>query len=277
MDCEDLQRLAREGAPLDKQREAITQILSERGLDDVVVEEIVAQAKDGIGLVEQETGDGNSRLGGDPLLPEGEEWPKDPKGMPLAFIAVLDLDELPDLEPLPTSGKLLVFWDQQFHDLDHMDFVVSTRVFHVEADAPARKHDPPDPDEAYDVIPLSGYVMPILGSVDDSDVEEPDFDEFFDAVEEVTGAYDHSLLGASHDVQGPVLEETTYWFDNAYPETRERFTEEERSGEGWILLAQISSTGDLMFGDVGALYLCMLEADLRERRFDRVMGIMQSH
>ena len=30
-----------------------------------------------------------------------------------------------------------------------------------------------------------------------------------------------------------------------------------------------------MFGDAGALYFVLPEADLRERRFDRAMGIMQ--
>jgi len=32
-----------------------------------------------------------------------------------------------------------------------------------------------------------------------------------------------------------------------------------------------------MFGDAGALYLVIPEADLAARRFDRVLGIMQCH
>jgi uncharacterized protein YwqG len=67
----------------------------------------------------------------------------------------------------------------------------------------------------------------------------------------------------------------SYWFEEGFPETRERYSEAERRGEGWALLAQFDSAGDLMFGDAGALYFVLPEADLRERRFDRVMGIMQ--
>ena len=66
-----------------------------------------------------------------------------------------------------------------------------------------------------------------------------------------------------------------YWFDEGFPETRERYSEAELRGEGWTLLAQFDSAGDLMFGDAGALYYVLPEADLRERRFDRAMGIMQ--
>lgn len=272
-------KLALIDAPLAEQRDAIAQILSERGVSEETVRRAVEWARDGIALFERDDAGGlKSRLGGEPLLPEAEEWPKDPGGRPLGFIALVDLSELPDLEPLPSDGTLLVFWDHQFFELDKMDFVAATRVFHLEPGAPSTTHDPPDAHDAFGPIPLSGHLMPILGELDDFEVPDADEDHFYDASDEVTRVYEHSLAGRSRDVQSPVLGEIAYWFDgHVYPETAERFTEEERNGKGWVLLAQFEEAEGLEFGDVGALYLCIPEADLRERRFDRVMGIMQSH
>jgi uncharacterized protein YwqG len=53
----------------------------------------------------------------------------------------------------------------------------------------------------------------------------------------------------------------------------------ELDGDGWILLAQINEddTADIGIGDGGSFYLFILEHDLRQRRFDRVVGVMQCH
>ena len=114
--------------------------------------------------------------------------------------------------------------------------------------------------------------MPIVGALPHDAID----DEIADALStEIRASITHQLLGNSRDIQGPVLDEVSYWFDEGFPETRERYSEAERRGEGWTLLAQFDSADDLMFGDAGALYFVLPEADLRERRFDRVMGIMQ--
>ena len=42
-----------------------------------------------------------------------------------------------------------------------------------------------------------------------------------------------------------------------------------------MLLGQIESTDELMFGDAGALYLVIPQIDLAAERFHRVVGIMQ--
>lgn len=278
MNCEDLLKLARADAPLEEQRAAIRQVLSERGVSDEGIEKAMPFARDGVALFEdKDAGGRTSRLGGDALLPEGEEWPSAPEDHPLGFIALIDLGELPDLDPLPKDGTLLVFWDHMYFELSEMDFVAATRVFYVPAGGSTTPATAPDDEHAFGPIPLSGHLMPILGELDNVEVPDEDEDAFYEASDEVTRVYEHSLLGSSRDVQGPVLEEIDYWFgEHVFPETRERFTEEERKGEGWVFLAQIEEAEGLVFGDAGALYLLIPEADLRERRFDRVMGIMQS-
>jgi Domain of unknown function (DUF1963) len=50
-----------------------------------------------------------SRLGGPPLLPAGEPWPATADGVPLSFLAAIELSELPPDGPLPPAGWLLFF------------------------------------------------------------------------------------------------------------------------------------------------------------------------
>jgi uncharacterized protein YwqG len=235
MSAQDLLEIARSGAPYDTQLEAIDERLRPFAREGVVLHH----------------GDGRSVFGGDGPKFEGAEdfW----------FIAAVDLADVPHLDPLPEEGHLRFYWDDRVAEYERMDFVAATRVAHVPGPAP----------EVPGGIALSGLRMPIVGAVDELD------DTAYDALDDLMGAYRHQLLGNSRDIQGPALAEVPYWFKEGFPETRERYSEAELRGEGWTLLAQFDSDGDLMFGDAGALYFVVPEADLRERRFDRVMGIMQ--
>ena len=159
----------------------------------------------------------------------------------LTFIAAVDLTEMPHLDPLPASGTLRFYWNLEFHELERMDFVVASRVL----------HDDGPPPEVPSGTPLAGQ----LGTGGDD--------------------FPHQLLGTSRDIQGPVLDEIAYWFEQGFPATRERYSEAELKGEGWSLLAQFASSGELMFGDMGDLYYMLPTADLQAQRFDRAMGIMQ--
>lgn len=52
---------------------------------------------------------GGTRIGGPVWLPDGEEWPADPRGVPLEFVAQVDFGELPPLPDFPTEGVLQFF------------------------------------------------------------------------------------------------------------------------------------------------------------------------
>jgi uncharacterized protein YwqG len=274
-DAEELLRLAREGVPLERQREALAEMLAARGVSPAGVKAAFRRVVDGIALLEEGQPDAATRLGGQPLLPAGTAWPRDPDGRPLTFIAAIDFAELPDLDPLPTDGTLLVFWNHAFFEMERMDFVAATKVFYLPAGGAVEAHDPPDPDYAFGPVPLVGFPIPVLGELDPAAATAEDEDSFYEASDALLMAYQHQLLGTSRDVQGPVLEEVSYWFDTGFPHTRERYNDAELRGEDWVLLAQIEETEGLTFGDAGALYLVMPRADLLARRFDRVMGIMQ--
>ena len=241
MSAQNLLDLARSGASFEEQSAALPELLH-----PLLVPGIVLRGE----------GAGRSVFGGDgPVLNDAPN---------LTFVAAVDLAEVPHLDPLPRAGTLRFYWDFEFYDRPGMDFVVASRVL----------HDPGPPPEVPGGTPLTGLAIPIVSnfgglSRDEFDQVEAVLDDLFENV------YEHQLLGASRDIQGPVLAEVPYWFVEGLPETRDRYSDAELAGEGWALLAEFDSSGDLMFGDAGAVYYVLPEADLRAQRFDRVMGIMQ--
>ncbi len=267
--------LAVSGADLNTQRAALVDGMLAHGVSADTMPSVMRRVRDGIVLLELGDPSRTSRIGGQPLLPPGLDWPIDPDGRPLTFIAALEMSEMPRLEPLPVTGTLLVFWSERYFELSRMDFRSATHVFYVPPPgAPVATPIPPDA-TAYDRVPLTGVLMPVLGEIDRITVPDDEADAFYAAFDDLMAIYDHQLLGSSRDVQGPVLEEVRYWFDQGFPETRDDFTADELAGNGWTLLGQIESTGQLMFGDAGALFLVIPAHDLEAQRFDRVLGIMQ--
>ena len=275
-----LLELARSGAPLDRQRAALADFLGARGLATSTVDAVLARTRDAIALEPDPHGERATRIGGEPLLPAGETWPREPGEAPLTFIAAIDLDELPPLDPLP-SGTLLVYWDEDCWDRDREDFVAGTRVFHVPSGGAIERASRPDGEPASEPVALTGFAMALSGELEHvlgrGRVRPDEEERLFAVIDALFGIVPHQLLGSSQDIQGPVLDEVERWLDGAHPATRRRFSESELRAEEWLLLAQFSEAGDLVFGDAGILYLVMPQADLAACRFDRVMGIMQCH
>jgi len=280
-----LRALVRRGASTTAQREEIAGVLQAHRVPPAAIARLTDSARDGVALFEagpaDAAPDGSStgapcRLGGVAVLPDGTAWPVTRRGTPLSFVAAVDLATVPALAPLPADGTLLAFWDHAFAEPGPIDFVDATRVLLVppgEALVPAPA---PDGAQTFGPIALDPVLMPYPGDPDalqgdDVPADVPGY-ELQDALMQ---EFPHQLLGASRDVQGPVLDEVAAWLEQGPAATRERYSPAEQTGEGWILLAQIDSTVGLEFGDAGSLYLVIPAADLDAGRTDRVMGIMQ--
>jgi hypothetical protein len=116
---------------------------------------IAAQAAWGLALVGG--GEGESRLGGRPDLPEGTPWPVF-EGLPLTHLATIALGELPDVEGrdlLPESGHLVLMAglqeDAELHDSDVLGGDPRVALLHVPAGTPLHRPEPPRHDpEGYD-------------------------------------------------------------------------------------------------------------------------------
>jgi hypothetical protein len=161
----------------------------------------------------------------------------------------------------------------------------ATRVFYVPQGAEivtARQ-----PDKVIFPMPamaVEGIAQPIAGEstlVVEALELLPDRQRVIDAMNELVRGQcgRHWLLGSSVEVQDPPRSELPYVLRTLCENDRSRFTSAELQGDGWIQLAQLNWDDDagIMVGDGGNLYLMIPERDLQQRRFDRVVGIGQSH
>jgi hypothetical protein len=137
-----------------------------------------------------------------------------------------------------------------------------------------------------DVTPLRGVKVPVAGEPGIVAREirgRPDEDALFEAMNELSyaGLYPNHLLGAPIEIQGPVLEGMSSYFDPKWgylsQQSRARFTRAERESGDRTLLAQINEEHGLTIADGGVIHFVILEKDLEAGRFDRVIGMMESH
>jgi Domain of unknown function (DUF1963) len=280
-----LRELAESGASLRRQRRALRAALHQRGVGEYASAVVLRHVRDGVALVAA-AAPVRSRLGGPGRLPVGTPWPvlSEGSGWCLPLLAELALAELPDLEPLPSDGTLLIFQETETWSGEHGP-LHGTRVYYVPESG--ELHDPPPPGDL--LFPLGqkalrGVAVPVPGEselVVNALEFVDDRERTIEAMNELTESWwaEHWLLGASNDVQGPSRLEVSHVLESASTETRARFAPEELAGQGWTLLAQINedADADLFIGDGGSFYLYILEQDLRRRRFDRVVGVTQSH
>ncbi|MEV0952103.1 YwqG family protein [Promicromonospora sp. NPDC050249] len=248
-----------------------------------------------------------ARLGGQPHLPAGTPWPVWHGVGPLSFVGEVDLAALsatghdPGVS-LPATGRLAFFVlddpdDDGFADAAHLD---SFHVLYVSTDglpvtaAPAGTR-------TYAERELTGRptltapdafhpILPVTFGVDaDADyrawLDHPvNSADFVDAMERLRGHLPrHQVGGWAIAVQGPVELEA------AHDEVRRRrsadsgLTGPHRPGQDtiaaetdqWVLVFQVDSDNDLMWGDAGTLYWLARPEDLARGDFTNIRFVMQ--
>ena len=284
--AEPLADLARRGASPAKQRRALRRFLRSSGVGRASIASVLRHTRDGISLWPGGA-DATSRIGGTPVLPRGEQWPTSASGNPFTFVAAFDLGDLPQLDPLPREGTLALYWNFGWMDEGggDMDYVASTRAYLVE---PGEETHPAAPRQSAPIAaqPLRGTRAALAGDpflVADEVEGHGDRERLSAAMDALmeAGLYTHRLLGAPNEIQGPVLRDMRFYFDpkRGYLSgaSRERFTPAEREHGDWVLLAQLEETEDFVIADGGVLHFVILRSDLEAGRFDRVVGMMESH
>jgi len=206
-------------------------------------------------------------------------------------VAAFDFAELPRLDPLPHEGTLALYWNFYWYEVPHdaaakMDYVAATRAYYFAPGDRVVHPEPPRDSYPIEFNPLRGLAVAVAGEpgLVAREIEgRSDSQALFDAMNELAaaGLYPHHLLGAPIEIQGPVLDGMRSLFDPKHQylteQSRSRFTAAERNSGDWLLLAQIDEDDGLVIADGGVLHFVMLRSDLAARRFDRVIGVMESH
>ena len=231
-----------------------------------------------------------SKLGGSPSLPPGVEWPSW-KGTPLAFLAQIDLSELPRPIPMddwPSDGILYFFYhpEQETWGFDPDDRG-SWRVLYSpsQASPPPRALglDPAFPEHFLRLEPIRS--LPATERLDLPSEEISD--EAFDCAEELKkapfdGEPQHQMGGYPNPVQSDSMELESQLASNGVycggPGQDDPRVADLESGAGeWKLLLQIDTdeVADMMWGDSGMIYFWIRASDLKNKDFSNVWMILQ--
>lgn len=254
---------------------------------------------------------GDSKFGGRPHLPKRFEWPSR-DGRPLMFLAQLDLGQVPrdhfDDDLLPPSGMIFFFYDvlanasgyraedKGAFQVIHLD-IEGVKLKRSKPPKPQKKgyHDfaidqwhrsePCEVDIGPSVSIAPDAVLALEEHVDASKVDELyDFhDALFTRFHGPHGNGVHRLFGHPDEIQDPPWGDCQLNFMKLFTEvlrsegTTDMSKALRRGERDWRLLLQIDSdeAPGWMWSDVGSLYFCIREQDLRAWHLDRVWGVFQ--
>jgi hypothetical protein len=244
-----------------------------------------------------------AQLGGSPALPDCVPWPRSEAGLPLGFVAGIDLARLPvdQLDvPLPVDGTLLLFYRDPLEDYPEMeqrdggplpDRAPAPLVLYVPAGVATTVQAAPAGAATYPAVPLAGepiatgphWEHPALAKavarlsdadrafVADQDDSEPFRDEITDKIDYPR----HRIGGHAYSVQGPVEVEVAHQHLGGRVSYSDPALNDEAAR--WTLLVQIDSPDDDpgRWGDCGLLYWLMRPADIAAGRFDAAEFMLQ--
>lgn len=208
---------------------------------------------------------GSSKMGGVPDLPDSFEYPMY-KGNPLQFIAQLNLNDLQNVgmdHNLPKTGMLYFFSIENYFEED-VNPTEAGRVLYY--DIPVEQLRRADETQAkYTQCAITfelTYKLPELFIED-----EADSDRFLQLLEElIPDNYDnHQMFGEPFSVQDEVFYEIGKYMGI--------------DPQHMTLLFQIDSdtkNGNMMWGDLGMLYFCIGNEDLKNRRFENACCVLQT-
>jgi uncharacterized protein YwqG len=229
---------------------------------------------------------GASKLGGAPDLAPGVEWPCNAAGAPLSFVAQVDLSAAPP-SLLPRAGLLSFFYDAEQQPWGAPGEESSWRVLHATGTLTRTK--PNAARDSYKSCKLHMFeelTLPPVRSararaLGDDGVDLDGYSELVDRFVDDYRRYPtddgkvHRLLGHPDAIQGDMTRRITYALAEADLEHPTDALEDE--ARKWRLLLQIDSEdqANMMWGDLGRLYVFLREEDLASGRFERAFLQLQ--
>ena len=220
-------------------------------------------------------------LGGPAWFAPGEEWPRNPAGQPLQFIAQLDFARLPRLDRFPAHGVARFFvgrddlWGVDFDAPDRSD----VRVLWHEGPQAGGRYEPAVPLMPNEYSPFQHETVRTTGvalraePIEDlpdfyswqlQELLEPHAGEGMQAVEDrLSAVADARAVG--HRIGGhPTF--TQYDF-------RKRGDHDDLD----VVLLGVTSDDTIMWGDMGEAVFLVRAADLERRDFTRVAFYWDCH
>jgi uncharacterized protein YwqG len=277
--------------------------LSEHHLGPQLAARVMSLSRPAVRLIRSLAGsvaDTGSRLGGDPVMAPGVQWPSW-DGVPLSFLALIDLTEIARLDDsglLPPAGFLNFFYDAAEQEAWGNDPAQSAgwRVVYVPPGdtellpaPPGTRAFPAHGLRGVRTITLPGWEEEVLADWSREDGER--LSGLDDAWREVVGRRDDWPGWPRHQIGGwPDLVQSSFWLEAQLASNgihvagpagyRDPRAAQLRAGAAsWRLLLQVDTDDDLgwMWGDAGMLYYTMRQEDLMARDFGRAWMVLQCY
>lgn len=237
-----------------------------------------------------------TRVGGDPDLPDIALWPHG-DGVPLSFLAQIDLAELSELipdTPLPKAGLLSFFYDADqrawgFKPEDRESWRV---LYFPNPFTPVPLDTLPEgmPEHGRyaqaTIMVETGESLPddlIDSFLDDkSDRESAMLEDIMDQYQQCYEGAAHQVLGFPCTIQGDMRLECQLASNGLYCGDESGYKDPrakalEPGAEDWQLLLQLDTDdrAGMLWGDLGTLYFWIKKQDLAEGRFDQAWMVLQ--
>ncbi|MHA7104723.1 YwqG family protein [Bacillus sp. C-3-6] len=208
---------------------------------------------------------GSSKMGGVPDLPALFEYPKH-KGKPLQFIAQFNLSDLQNVgmdHNLPKTGMLYFFYIENYFE-ENVNLTEAGRALYYDVPVEQLRREN-EIQTKYNQCAITfelTYKLPELFIED-----EADSDRFLQLLEElIPDNYDnHQMFGEPFSVQEEVLYETGEYMGV--------------NPQQMTLLFQIDSDHkncNMVWGELGMLYFCISNEDLKNQRFENTCCVLQT-
>lgn len=205
-----------------------------------------------------------SKFLGKPYLPKNTEYPKDQNNKPMILWAQINFSEVPQLDGYPDSGILQLYMSSD----DWYDTTDYKIIFHDDTAEEAQDDFSFLTEDLYDEVPIYKEHRLIFtkdakfgGSEDhrfSMQFDGKEFWEFRDTLNHTEQEeIDKIIDGAGHHIGGYAF------FTQSDPRD---YTEDK---ENDLLLLQIDTDDEIMFGDSGVAHLFINPKDLANKKFDK--------
>jgi len=233
-----------------------------------------------------------SKIGGQPHLPKGQDYPKNELGKSLSFIGQINFEEVAKYdktELLPKQGLVSFFYcaDQETWGFDPKD-KQRFKVIYFDKIDELVKHNFPTDLEPHSIFKPNLLIFTSslsLPTWEDDSIEGLIEDEDLDNYSEVSSGSDNQILGYANYIQAPMELECQlvtnglYCGDlTGYEDPRRK--ELEKGKNDWVLLLQVDSEEDktgMMWGDSGRIYFWIKKQDLLNKDFSKTWCILQCY
>ena len=235
-----------------------------------------------LNLTNEVTDKFSSKVGGFGYLPKDIDYPKNKEGKPLLFLAQINFDEMPDLDPFPKQG-ILSFYIDIFDDLYGLNLekpndTSDYRVFYFSdlgqpsySEAEQESFFSPYPmDDVYKVVQkeqkMVGSISEMLPIVDSVEFKKEIGKEFYEFMEGKISDEQTDQILESQPIESEI---------GGYPfftQSDPREDDQELANQYDTLLFQLLSDDDnVMWGDCGVANFFINRQKLQNLDFSDVM------